>query len=529
MLTKKQILVTCAGAGILAVLIALLLISGIGAVPDLQATPIGYEDRIFKTDRIHSIDIYMDDWEGFLETCADEKYTSCTVVINAERFDNVGIRAKGDSSLTTVAGMGSCRYSLKLEFDHYDSAQSYHGLDKLSLNNLIHDNTMMKDFLVYRMMRELGTPAPLCGYTKVYVNDKSLGLYLAVEAIEESFLLRNFGSDYGELYKPDADSREDQQAVPPVGGEPPQLQGEALRLALEQQRIPTDRLGVTDWNTVTADSLPELLKQLPGVDVPALMQALRASAIQGKDDGSEQDVKLQYLGDDPDRYPNIFDNAKTDITEEDKTRLIQSLKQLSTGEKLKNVVDIEAVIRYFAVHTFVCNEDSYTGSTVHNYYLYEKDGKLTMLPWDYNLAFGGIPTGNAASIVNSPIHNPVSGGYTDRPMLAWILKDRNYVWLYQRYQMEVMDFDTESWIEQTQKMIAPYVLRDPTKFCSYEEFEAGVEALKQFLELRAESVQQQLLGKPADVDVGDLDLSDMGGVSGPAQPPGTDKKGINWN
>ena len=519
MLAKNRIRIMGIGAAVLVLLIILLLISGIGAAPDLQAALLGYEERIFKTDRIHRVDIYMDDWEGFLETCVDEKYTSCTVVINEEQFDNVGVRAKGNSSLTTVSEMGSRRYSLKLEFDHYNSEQSYHGLDKLNLNNLLHDNTMMKDFLVYRMMRELGTPAPLCSYTRVYINGKSLGLYLAVEAIEESFLQRNFGSDYGELYKPDAEGGEDPQVVPPAGSEPPQLQGEALRLALEQQRIPTDRLGVEDWNTVTADRLPELLAQLPGVDVPALMQALRASAAQGKDDSPLRDVKLQYLGDDPDCYPNIFDNAKTDITEEDKARLIQSLKQLSTGKNLKDAVDIEAVIRYFAVHTFVCNEDSYTGSTVHNYYLYEKDGRLTMLPWDYNLAFGGIPTGNAASVVNSSINSPVAGGYADRPMLAWILEDRDYAWLYQRYHMEVLNIDTEALIDQTQKMIAPYVLRDPTKFCTYEEFEAGVEALKQFLELRSESVQLQLLGKPANVDTGDLDLSDMGGVSGPAQPP----------
>ena len=57
MLTKKRLWVIGILAGILALLIALLLISGIGSVPDLQATPIGYEDRIFNTERIHSIDI----------------------------------------------------------------------------------------------------------------------------------------------------------------------------------------------------------------------------------------------------------------------------------------------------------------------------------------------------------------------------------------------------------------------------------------------------------------------------------------
>lgn len=31
---------------------------------------------------------------------------------------------------------------------------------------------------------------------------------------------------------------------------------------------------------------------------------------------------------------------------------------------------------------------------IHNYYLYEEDGQLSMIPWDYNLAFGGFSAGS---------------------------------------------------------------------------------------------------------------------------------------
>ena len=41
----------------------------------------------------------------------------------------------------------------------------------------------------------------------------------------------------------------------------------------------------------------------------------------------------------------------------------------------ERVVDIEEVIRYFVVHNFVLNFDSYTGSMIHNYYLYEEKTK----------------------------------------------------------------------------------------------------------------------------------------------------------
>ena len=114
----------------------------------------------------------------------------------------------------------------------------------------------------------------------------------------------------------------------------------------------------------------------------------------------ESDVKLQYIDDDPDSYPNIFDSAKTKITAADQDRLIAALKRLGSGEDIEGTVDVEQVIRYFVVHGFVCNGDSYTGSMVHNYYLYEQDGVLSMIPWDYNLAFGGFQSANASSVVN---------------------------------------------------------------------------------------------------------------------------------
>ena len=62
----------------------------------------------------------------------------------------------------------------------------------------------MKDYLVYQLMHEFGVDAPLCSYAYMTVNGEDWGLYLAVEGVEESFLARNYGKDYGELYKPDS-------------------------------------------------------------------------------------------------------------------------------------------------------------------------------------------------------------------------------------------------------------------------------------------------------------------------------------
>ena len=174
----------------------------------LQKTSVtmGYENRLFDTSRVHSINIIMDDWDEFTANCQNEEYSACTVVIDNDAYKNVAIRGKGNTSLTQVSSYGNNRYSFKIEFDRYNSTNTYYGLDKLCLNNIIQDNTYMKDYLCYQMMRETGVAAPLCSFVYITVNGEDWGLYLAVEGVEESFLQRNYGKNYGELYKPDSTS-----------------------------------------------------------------------------------------------------------------------------------------------------------------------------------------------------------------------------------------------------------------------------------------------------------------------------------
>ena len=106
------------------------------------------------------------------------------------------------------------------------------------------------------------------------------------------------------------------------------------------------------------------------------------------------DVALRYVGDGPERYPEYFrQRPKFDVGGADQTRLIQALKTLASGENLETAVNVDEVLRYFVVQVFVMNWDSYLGHTGHNYFLYEEDGVLSILPWDYNLAFGTYALG----------------------------------------------------------------------------------------------------------------------------------------
>ena len=576
MSTSKHIDRICCAALALALIAALLLLS-VGDAAG-AGSALGYEDKLFDCSEVHTIDISMDDWEGFIAGCEDEEYAVCDVSIDGETYKNVGIRAKGNTSLKNVSALGSSRYSFKLEFDHYDDTISYHGLDKLSLNNIIQDNTYMKDFLCYTMMSDFGADAPLCSYCYITVNGSDWGLYLAVEGVEESFLQRNYGSDYGELYKPDSSDMgggrgngggfdaEDFD----FSGEDENRQGETFDQASNSGKMPgmdnmqmpengeapengemLDRGNMQMPETGEAPEDGEMFDrgnmQMPetgeapengemfdrgNMQMPEMGEAPENGEMTGKGGTrGSSDVSLIYSDDDPDSYPNIFDNAKTDVTRADKARLIEALRKLNTGEDIESAVDIDEVMRYFVVHNFVCNFDSYTGSMIHNYYLYEEDGRLAMIPWDYNLAFGGFEQGGgASSLVNYPIDTPLSGGTVQsRPMLAWIFADDEYTELYHEYFAEFISelFDSgrlEALIDATRELIAPYVERDPTKFCTYEEFETGADTLREFCLLRAESVRAQLAGtipstdegQAADssalIDAGSLNISDMGSM-----------------
>ena len=533
MSTHKHFDRICALAVAVCLLVTLLMYSAPSLGIRAAGTQLGYESRLFSTDRVHTIDIAIDDWEAFLSTAQSEEYTVCDVTVDGELIQDVGIRGKGNTSLSQVSSMDSRRYSFKVEFDQYDSTRSYHGLDKLCLNNLIQDNTMMKDYLTYQMMLSFGAAAPLCSFAYITVNGEDWGLYLAVEAIEDSFLRRNYGSDYGQLYKPDSMSmgggRGNGREFDMNDWQEQQENGNG-ESSIPAQSFPGGRGGNRGQPGGMAEGFVPPTGQIPGNfdpsamfgqgGMPSMPENFDPSTMFGGGKGGgfgggmgSSDVKLQYIDDDPDSYANIFDSAKTDITAADKTRLIQSLQALSQMDS--SAVNIEAIIRYFVVHNYVVNGDSYTGNMIHNYYLYEEDGLLSMLPWDYNLAYGGFQSGSAAASVNDDIDGPLScSGSGDRPMMDWLLQGDQYTLLYHSFFSDFLDsVDPQAIIDQAYGLIAPYVEKDPTRFCTVDAFEAGVGALKTFCSLRTQSVRAQLAGDDTPIDTGDLDLSAMGSMN----------------
>ena len=553
MIRNKYTDIVCTIIIVLSLIITVVFMNGEAFGIQKSEYTVEYENRLFNTDVVHTVDIVVDesDWQTMLDEATEEEYIKCNIVIDGESYKNVAIRPKGNSSLTQVAASDSDRYSFKIEFDHYNDSLNYYGLDKLCLNNSVQDNTYMKDFVSYQMMQEVGADGPLCSFAWITVNGQDWGLYLAVEGIEEGFAQRNYGSDYGAIYKPD---NMDMNGGKPDMGEMPDLdqmkdqKPDQMPEEETSSQIPEDQSNRAEQNSISnlesqasdQSNWNEQSQAAQGAEIQSdANQNVPSSQAQDNTKASEEAqvpqmaqgrgengkgsrefdqrggsmnrgsdaVKLLYSDDEIDSYADIFDNTVMDVTNADKKRLIASIKQLNEGENISEVVDTDEVIRYFVAHNFVLNGDSYTGMMVHNYYLREKDGKMSMIAWDYNLAFGGMSmrkttagVDQATALVNSPIDSPVEDGDIDsRPMVSWIFNNEEYLNQYHSVFSEFITsyFDSgkfEQLYDKTIALISPYVEKDPTAFCTYEEFQQAAQYLKEFCILRAQSIKGQLNG-----------------------------------
>ena len=236
---------------------------------------------------------------------------------------------------------------------------------------------------------------------------------------------------------------------------------------------------------------------------------------------------LNYTDDELDSYETIWDGEIASTTKADHKRVVTALKNISEGNDLEDYMDIDNLLRYMAVHVFSVNEDSLSGSMAHNYYLYESGGKLNLIPWDYNLALGGMGgSSDATSVVNGAIDNAFSGTtFFDTLMEDEACHSQYYAYLQKLVSEYVDGGGFDAFYERVRSQIDELVKTDPTAFYSYDEYLTAVDTLYQVVKLRGESIQGQLDGtipstesaqrnSDALVDASTLNISVMGSMSG---------------
>ncbi|PYS56199.1 MAG: hypothetical protein DMG13_00615 [Acidobacteria bacterium] len=106
----------------------------------------------------------------------------------------VSVKSHGKGSRSNI------KPSFKIEFNRYESQNTFLGLRSVVLRADTQDASLMHERVAMTFFRKLGIPASRESHTRLYINDQYAGLYTIVEDVDPIFLQRNFGESDGYLY-----------------------------------------------------------------------------------------------------------------------------------------------------------------------------------------------------------------------------------------------------------------------------------------------------------------------------------------
>jgi len=412
-----------------------------------------YMVKIFDKNQIIDINIFIDKekWTEMLENASAQEYYTCNVSVNSKKFYNVGIRTKGNASLSMIRSSSQPqRYSFKLDFGEYVKDQTLFGLQKIALNNMIGDASYIKEYMSYEMFSALGVPVPGYAYASISVNGEPWGFYIANEDIDDTFVERYYDDlSKVNVYKPETMEMNGEDGQQPGG---------------------FGKNGSTGTNLV-------------------------------------------YTDDNLSSYSGIFDYTLFETTgDDDKMKVVEMMKSLSTLSDIEKHINTEEVLKYFAVNTFLVNLDSYAGSMKHNYYLLENNGLFEILPWDLHLSFGAFQMQQTSRVINFPIDAPVIDSMQNSPLISKLLEVDKYKTMYHSYLQKLIQEFIDSGkyyerIKQVSSMIDSYVKNDSTAFYTYQEYQSALENMIIYGKDRTLSIKAQLEGSQPSTEYGNIQSS----------------------
>jgi CotH kinase protein len=209
--------------------------SGSGSGADSSA-------ELFDPDTLVRFDIELPAASMTALNADPDTYVQGTLRYDGETITNVGIRIKGEATKRTLEQ----KAAFKIKFDEFVDKQEFHGLRRLTLNNMVEDPSFLAERLAYHMFRAAKLPAPRANSALVYLNGEYLGVYANIETEDKTFLRRWFPSDAGNLYEE---------------GESDFEYGHEMYFDLETNETKNDRSDLTRLFAALLDAKPETYLQ----------------------------------------------------------------------------------------------------------------------------------------------------------------------------------------------------------------------------------------------------------------------------
>lgn len=171
---------------------------------------------------------------------------------------------------------------------------------------------------------------------------------------------------------------------------------------------------------------------------------------------------LIYRGNNLDHYQGLFNDEITKTSLKSRKELINIIKNINNGN-LENSININNVIKYFAINNLINNEDGYLSNDPHNYYISQSQNKISILPWDYDASLNFNKNIVFEEILNKPNYTTYS--INERPLWKGIIENEEYKNLYFSYLKEFSKTYIESGklkndIDKITNIIDPFIKKD---------------------------------------------------------------------
>jgi hypothetical protein len=196
---------------------------------------------VFPQDKVNTLEIAMTaaDWQSILANMQalygygfgsggnqqpggtfpsqEPDYVAVSVTFNGKEWYKVGFRLKGNSTLSRSWRQGIYKLPFRLNFDRFEdefpeiSNQRFYGFKELSLSCGANDNSLLREKIGSDIFRAAGVPCAQTAFYKVFIDfgsgSKYCGIYTVVEVVDDTLIKNQFGSDDGNIYKPESSFR----------------------------------------------------------------------------------------------------------------------------------------------------------------------------------------------------------------------------------------------------------------------------------------------------------------------------------
>jgi len=169
----------------------------VGVLFALPAVADPVVDALFDDLRLHEVRIAIaeSDWTRLRATYQEDTNYDATLTFDGETIGNCTIRSRGSGTRNGI------KPGLRVDFSRKVKTQTFHGLERLVLDNMYNDPSFVREQLAFEVFEEAGIPVPRQSYARLTVNGQYWGLYAIVEPIDEIYVASHVDTGGGNLFE----------------------------------------------------------------------------------------------------------------------------------------------------------------------------------------------------------------------------------------------------------------------------------------------------------------------------------------